>query len=678
MESENSLDAIHPYDIFSLLVDDKIQIFTELYKSPEEYSKSSYFFFFKGMQYEYGLKKKKDLSNALEFYKQGSNINNFLCYYKLFLIYSLSDENEFNKYSNVKSGEKLNQSLYYLLKFFAYLDEDCIISYFTKFLSIESNYFARLKSLFINHQKDFTTYLIKNQYELCLDDREKDYLLINLNYFCDNNIKEYFTKLFELFKNYYFHEESQYIIFCHLIKNNQMDSLENFFLNKISINGNLKIYPFIIKTFLNNLQKSKRENSSINQIINLISTEKKFWTRKLKFSCQYQIYAELKLYEIEVEKLYDEIVDNCFNSKYYEESRSLNENHNKKSQSNSSNSTENFIKKINKLIKYLYRSLVLGNLESIKNLFYLNLFANKNLLPHGEESEEKVRIFIKIFEILDNLFRNKYKRRYLSNDIIIILAIYYLKGIKIKKNFNEAKDILNYLIQERLDSLNLEEKILVNFYLNKCKEKLRIKQENINDNNNPLNMNYSHDCLSKVASEIRTKNKIDPEYTFHSLYHLIKSGLSNHMHQESKNNQHDKGVFGEAVQIVLFLGNYYSNINRATNISTAKISFSIIDKIYLCKILKLLKTRKEFSFRESYLNNLSRFQTFNNISIVSNPSDNCCSCSKNPKEALAVPCGHKFICLECYEVLKDDVYDLEYTCSKCNVRVESVIEKVYK
>lgn len=681
------------FDIFSLLINhggNNLEILSDLYKNIEDISISSYYFLFQGIQYEYGINKSRKENYALEFYKQGANLNNFLCYYKLYLIFS-DDYDNSNSFTNlfIIGDNKFYQSLFYLLKFFAYFDENSLISYFINFYNNQAEHFKTLKKLFLTHRKEFMSYLLKHQYDLNIEDREKEFLLINLNYLCDNDINEYLSKLFDLYKTN-FHEETQYIIFSHLIKNNQSDSLENFLLNKFSLNGNIKIFAYLIKTFLYNLQVSKKDTNHVNHIINIISTEKKFWTRKLKFGCFYDTYAELKFYEIEIESLYDALVEDHYHKKEDSDFLNITEHFIKGNQFNNttkSTSNTNILNKINKMINYLYKSLKIGNLEVIKNLFYLNLFTNKNYLSYSLESEEKVKIFVRIYEILDMFFFNdkevkkentldKDKNdklidriKFMSSDMIIILAVYYIKGIKIKKDPKKANSILNYLAKNKSDSLTINERILVNYFINKCEEKLRIT----NDSN--YNLEFCLNCLSSISSEIKSKNLLDTTFSIQSLYYLIKIGLS----QGTKGDSF-KNSFSEAFQIIIFIGNFYSNSSNTSHcVKKHKISFTILDKIYFCKILKLLKTRKEFTIRENYLQKIMKMKTFDNISkINTNPCDNCSACMKNNKEALAVPCGHKFICYDCYNQLKDDISDLEYTCTKCNVKVESVIEKVYK
>jgi hypothetical protein len=528
-------------------------------------------------------------------------------------LYSLySHDNE----NLVIIGDRQQQSLFYLLKSFSYYDE-------TNILYQHSNYLARLfeigKSINVANLEE---YLEKHKNQLSISGTELEFLLINLDYISSpdksDDILTYSTRLIEFYKKS-LHEECLYKIICNLLRIGQFAYVNEILMSQgdlLQVISNSKIFAVIHKFIMESYKKLK-DNKAFQQIYKIYSDNKNCIAKKLKIAGYYHFYAEIKQMEIN------------FKFNFDQESEDLN---------NLNNQV------INKIIKNYYRSLQFGQLDSILPLFQLTIFSNKHRIyemysgpgsgsgkePNGYNQIEVLRSILDLLAVFNSSLK-------MSDDMLFILSMYYKKGILVKKNLQKCFEILN-----QIDKSNQEYIIIINYYQFICCHKLNLEDNEKIFRDTCINL---YQLNQKSSSKLYIQNRYLIAKLFKSL----------------NNTGFDSTLSIIKSQVKDFIDNF-----------TSEHILSFCDKIYYNKIKNLCNNSKVTT-----LFPLPSTTIQNNTSSIQSTSTNtlCPLCLTNEKTIISVPCGHKFICNECYS--KVNLKETIYNCAICNIKIESGIKKIF-
>jgi hypothetical protein len=578
--------ASEAHTYFEIIFNSKNNIIKSLFENIEDYGFSPIYYFYKGIQYEYGIFKNKSLSLAKEFYIQGANINQPLCFYRLYYIYSLEAE------ENSKSGNIVQDvHLYFLLKYLSYYDYSSCLYYL-----IPEEELQKLKNkikveydkikCFINN-KDNQDFFNISQTELeyltlCLENFKES---IDKKVFLNNNLNSMI-----IFYKDTKHEEALYQIIDYCLMNKEITFLNKFLTEKLTNKNDLnsKHFALLIKNYL--------EGQKIN-----IKIETQTYT-SLKIGGYLEIITALKFQAIPYQDLLNISEDE--------------------------NNFEKLKNKFFKKIKYLYSSVMGGDVNSIPILFHLIIFLTKQM------GDMTIMYESKIVDDILGILEKTYDHLPFNKELKFLLGIFYLRGVKIKKDFNRSKEIFEQIYHEEKTFSNDQSdlSILILYYLIKINNKL-------------LNFEESKNYTEKFLKFIRSEQSVieNPQI----IYLIGKLFL--------KINQVDKSY------------NVLSDTLKFYNEENSEL-ISFIDKIYLCKIKNFLESRKEFSkFKNTIFSKGKKNENFNF----------CMYCNFRMKEILAVPCGHKFICTECYED-KEEYFEFEdLKCENCGTKIESALKKVF-
>jgi hypothetical protein len=574
----------HAY--FEIIFNSKNNIIKSLFENIEDYGFSPIYYFYKGIQYEYGIFKNKSLSLAKEFYIQGANINQPLCFYRLYYIYSLEAE------ENSKSGNIVQDlHLYFLLKYLSYYDYSSCLNYL-----IPEEELQKLKNkikveydkikCFINN-KDNQDFFNISQSELeyltlCLENFKES---IDKKVYLNNNLNSMI-----IFYKDTKHEEALYQIIDYCLINKEITFLNKFLAEKLTNKNDLnsKHLALLIKNYL--------EGQKVN-----IKIETQTYT-SLKIGGYLEIITALKFQAIPYQDLLNISEDE--------------------------NNFEKLKNKFLKKIKYLYSSVMGGDINSIPILFYLIIFLTKQMGDMTIMYESKI-----VDDILD-ILEKTYDNLPFNKELKFLLGIFYLRGVKIKKDLIRSKEIFEQIYHEEKTFSNDQSdlSILILYYLIKINNKLSNFEES---------KNYTEKFLKFIRSEQSVIENPQIIYLIGKLFLKI--------------NQIDKSY------------NVLSDTLKFYNEENSEL-ISFIDKIYLCKIKNFLESRKEFcKFKNTLFSNGKKNENFNF----------CMYCNFRMKEVLAVPCGHKFICTECYED-KEEYFEFDdLKCENCGTKIESALKKVF-
>lgn len=570
----------------------ELKITKELFKEVDNYSIYPQYFYLKGMKYELGINKEKNLKFAIEFYKQGVYLNQFSCCFRLFIIYQNAIQNKIQLEELHIVDDVFLQSLLYLLKSYAYYD-------YNNFLCIEDwSIFKNSVSLLQENFEKLREYIEKNKNELLISEKEKEYLIL---FYLEEN-----DKIFEAFKKTSCDDFLYYIIKNLLYLENNFSIVYEIIKQKnFTYQTNLKIFAlifnFISTSALNNNLKFD-SNNPFHLLKSYIIDNKSLYKTKLKLGFYLDIYCELKLDEID------------YNYKLEETT------------------------KLQKILKNFYISLKLGSLKYCDRIFYLNLFLNKkNVLDYSNKSKITENLFDLIYSIYENSEEFKLYNIKLYLKMMRILASFYIKGINIKKNYRKAIDLLknlNELIKTDVD-LHCNNFIFVNYYLAKCYLKIYEIEH----------FNYYYDEIYKQINIL--SHNYDKEIIMN--YYLISKLLL--LNPQKSMEYKDVHLSFQILNKIKFLSNE----------EYKAFSFTIIDKIYINKSIRVLDSRKEFP-------SLKINDKVGDLVI-------CKICEINEASIIAIPCYHKVICSKCLST-KNEIVDLN-KCYICHTVIDTLITKIF-
>jgi hypothetical protein len=562
------------FDKFPLFFNKELKIIQVLYDNIEDFSLTSYYFLFKGLQYEFGLFKKINIDYAMEFYKTGGFSYNSFCFYRLYINYS--------KLANQ------DLSLFYLLKFISYYDKESFLNYLIPDMD-------KFKQILHDNYDNLKTLINSNNEHFILQQKEIDFLNICLKKICDSQTEERFDYLLELYKRSQ-HEEALYHIFLHLIKTEQKSNIEMLVNEKFLFNSNLKIYPLII-----NYSGMLSLHSDCPELATTLEENLSEVCRRVKIGGYYALYCDLLSMNTEI--------------------------------------TENKIK------KNLRRAFCSGDIKSIFTLFHLNEFLNTHL-----DLEDDT--FDIIFDFLQKNSSIYSGEMYIQSNIL--LAIFHIKGLRIVKNILIGIEILENLFNEKLHNEKLpndsflELTLIILYLLIKCYQKTFLHSQV---------EKYKKIFFEKLLSLDFTKSNIYLDYLIGKLLLNQKSIKESYDVLNSAQNKFPK--YNESVYRIYFEFNSMSHNSPC-----------LMDKIFLIKIQNLLKKRKEY---ELYLPR----ESIKLLTSVKN-TNFCPNCKQREKEVLAVPCGHKFICLQCYEANETILFENSLiNCVKCDTSIVAALKKVF-
>lgn len=578
--------SLKKHSYFEIIFNSKNSIMLSLYENIEDYSYSSIYYFYKGIQYELGIFKNKSLSIAKEFYVQGANINQSLCFYRLYYILSLQEE------ENSKSGNETQDThLYFLLKYLSYYDNSSSLNY----LISESEIIDLKNKIKLNYDKIKSFISNKNNQDtFCISQSELEYLSICLENFgkCSDekniNLNTNLLSIIMLYKETK-HEEALYQIIDYCLKNNEINFLNKFFTEKLTKKNDLssKNLVFLIINYL--------QGHKIN-----IKIEKQIFT-SLKIGGNHEIIAALKCKEITYKDL-----ANIFEDE---------------------NNIKNLKNKLLKIIKSLYSSVIGGDVDSIPQLFYIVIFLTKQV------GDMKIMYESKIVEDILDFLEKTYDKLPYKKELNFLLGIFHLRGIKIKKDYRRSKEIFEQIYHNEKNYWGQSDFLLfIIYYIIKINHKLSNFEES---------KIYTEQFFKLILSKQSLIKNPQIAYLIAKLY--------------LKNNQLDQSYNILSETLKFFKGE-----------NSELISF--IDKIYLFKINKFLLIKKEYrKYKPILFSNSQKNENFNL----------CNYCEFRNKEVMAVPCGHKFICTECYED-KEEYFEFDnFKCQACGKNIESALKKVF-
>jgi hypothetical protein len=556
------------YDNFPLFFNKELKIIKILYNNIEDFALTSYYFLYKGLQYELGLFKTVNIEYSLEFYKTGGFSFNPFCFYRLFINYSKLGDHEL--------------SIFYLLKFVSYYDHESFLNY------LIPNMDKLIVIIKDNH--DILKMLINaNNEKFILQQKEIDFLNIFLKKISNPETEERFDYLLELYKRSQ-HEEALYCIFLYLIKTKQNGNLEMLINENFLFNSNYKIYPMII-----NYSGMVSCQSGCPELVAVLEENLSAVSRRVKICGYYALYSDLMSINTDITG--------------------------------------------NKIKKNILRAFCSGDIKSIFTLFYLNKFLNSHLNLEDETFDF----------ILDFLNNNSIYKGELYIHSKILLALFYIKGLRVIKNISKGIEILETLFNDELfSSKYLELTLITIYFLIKSYQKTFIHFEV---------EKYKKIFFDKLLCVDLSKSSVYLDYIIGKLLLNQKSIKESYDVLNSALNKYPKS--NDSVYKMYFEFDSLSHNNPC-----------LMDKIFLIKIQRFLKKRKEFFL---YLPRES-------VKLISSISDTnfCPNCKQREKEVLAVPCGHKFICLQCYEANENIIFQNSFiNCMKCDTSIVAALKKVY-
>jgi hypothetical protein len=516
-----------------------------------------FFYFLKGILYEYGIFYDKNLEKAKYLYLEGTKLKEPYCFYKLY--YITRDNKE-------KEGD-LDQCFLYLTKGALYFDIDEDERFFF-------NPYSTLKYLFEKEivQKEQILQLIQKNKNKSEEDCE--YLENIFQYIFHENLenkKEILTNIVKLAKKD--HMESDYFIGRQLyLKDENKDALT--YLEKC-INKNL------IKSIC---------------LYSCIQYENKLTEKSLYYAKIGSDYGDCKCLDFYGNMLVDEIT---FNRVNYSES------------------FDTFLKQT------LY-----GDILGLDNaVFVLLKLLRKEKKNYKNEFTKYSKILFELSEAVykysDNCVKNGKRIMFnlLFGEQYYLLAYFFYKGVHVKKNHKHALDIL----LESENDETLKSRRMINYILAKLFDKAKNEEK----------------ACEYYLKYFDALEKIDEKSPKH--YYYLAKFLYNNKYVEK-------------------------NIGRASYYIEQGIKF----KFEFSYSLDIYYYKKCLNFREVISNEYQNMIK----EIKLNKIDNflCNLCCEKPKEAVFVPCGHKYCCYECGMKIIDTIN----VCPVCKKTTTYLLSKIFE
>lgn len=262
------------------------------------------------------------------------------------------------------------------------------------------------------------------------------------------------------------------------------------------------------------------------------------------------------------------------------------------------------------IFKYFFKSFLYGNLISVVISFeILSQIFLKNLAEF-DKNKNYATYLQSIYDFVSTRKDDKTLFKILDYDILILFhqihAYFYYKGIIVKKNVQKAIDILEYSFKDKKSVKNYRKAF---YYIGKAYEKIGDRKKS------NFFLGHSFDIYIMLK-----------EFPYH---HFIVGKLFL------------KGIEGKLEKNV---GNavYFFNMGASYN-----DNYFFINSFYSKKCINYLKEKNELKeFITNHNNSISK-----NISINDyiNEEDLCIICYSNFKQVIAGKCGHKCLCLICFE-----------------------------
>ena len=448
-------------------------------KLEQDINFSSDFHLLKGINYEYGIKKKKNYIYSQEYYHQGMQKNNYLCYYRFYFLYQKGSPIE--KF-NIKIDEDI--SFFYLLKACAYysafdnfiaeinplpiflqkitsiskskvssiLENLCKVNNIYNILLVdefEINYLFTFFEGYFDKQKNN-----KDKMEVDSDSSDDIYNTSDKVNFKDKKLRDPFEENLSEFCAVTYHKEAinQLLTYYINVKNNsKIQKITRLYKNV----ANLKFFGLLWSYLFTNHSNIQNYDNIYGEVLPCIKL-------KLKFFQNNKIYGT---YFIMQEAYFDNL------------------------------------KKIRKVILLYYKAIFEGNIQCIPMfLFLLTKYFKQDL---DDSTSNKYEIFKDIIEIieyvLETIIHNAPLDIYI--DVVIAYSRLLINGT-LQNDYKKAINLLETCYKKFIDNKyynNLATEVynyyyfLLNYYLGKCYLKIH-KLDNANEYfKQNCEMNIQHD-----------------------------------------------------------------------------------------------------------------------------------------------------------------------------------------
>jgi TPR repeat protein len=277
-----------------------------------------------------------------------------------------------------------------------------------------------------------------------------------------------------------------------------------------------------------------------------------------------------------------------------------------------------------KIFKYFFKSFLYGNLISVVICF--EILTKIMLKQNRFENFQREYYLQVIFDFVKHAKQEKKFNSIIDYDVVILFsqihAFYSYKGILVNKDYTKAVKILTKTFEDKKSFKNYRK---IFYYLSKIYKKLGQEEK----------------------YEFYLKKTLD-------LYLILKEFPYHHY----------------VVGTILFKGSKYININLEDALYIFNLGANYKDNYFF---INSYYSKKCADFLEKHKDTFSKVKLIEKIDITKYiPEEDICHiCYSNFKQVKYKTCNHYYICLLCFDKLKNQGEG--YTCPMCKQNSEEIL-----